>query len=568
MVLEARRIVDQDLMMSTNHVAVGGNSNTDRLLDHDDVSQNCIDLYNRFSYDDAAQYVYGMEYSAWKQLHMKPTTAEQLQKYQASLPLHAKHDTELLQPRTTVVVVATSPVTAVATTSPATATMGTSDVTTTTTTNVAPTRMEENISASPTPTTPMTSDAPPTIAVPSPNDDVGIKDIPVEETEAIPIAAMSTTTIHPVAISNDVVAVTRLETESTTTNLDTTTTTNSTTTAAATAAATAAVNTTTTSTSNSKNATDTTATKPVTFHSNVCCVDIDDDNDEDDIQDMMDPYSITATTTTTAVAAAKNTSTNHTVDDTTTNEKPSTIHQSLIQPMIDIPEMIAYRNEQFPVIAIVTISDRAYAGIYPDQSGPMIADTIRSVPGIPSDLQFIMNMIVPDDMAAIQAKIRTICNNGSDIRVDCIITTGGTGFGIRDVTPEATREIITYELINFIPFILSSGTITTTTTTTTTTTNTQSLLSPSPNRIEKNKSIHNPIYTASLLSRGVVGVISSSSSSTSSSLLETICDHHTLIVNLPGSPTAIQEMLPILLPYLLHMIVELQHVTPDILHIG
>lgn len=71
-----------------------------------------------------------------------------------------------------------------------------------------------------------------------------------------------------------------------------------------------------------------------------------------------------------------------------------------------------YRNEQFPVIAIVTISDRAYAGIYPDQSGPMIANTIRSVPGIPSDLQFIMNMIVPDDMAAIEAKIRTICDNG------------------------------------------------------------------------------------------------------------------------------------------------------------
>ena len=73
MVLEARRIVDQDMIVTTTTNTVTRDIEND--INHDSMKE----LYNRFSYDDAAQYVYGMEYNAWKQLHMKPTTAEQLQ---------------------------------------------------------------------------------------------------------------------------------------------------------------------------------------------------------------------------------------------------------------------------------------------------------------------------------------------------------------------------------------------------------------------------------------------------------------------------------------------------------
>ena len=539
MVLEARRIVDQDMIVTTTTT-----NTVTRDIENDINTDSMKELYNRFSYDDAAQYVYGMEYNAWKQLHMKPTTAEQLQKYQASMPLHAKHDTELLQPR---ISTNTNQTTA---TNASHATTGTGTRTVVSSTEEKETEDTKDVAVveNVTPTTATTTTS-------------AVIDDPIHTDSSF--ATVVTTT-------DGVVVTAKTVPSSSASNVVVTTT----------------IPTTTSSTLSSSlvdNAAiaetkqnDPTPTRN-TFHSNVCCVDMDDD--DDDIPDRMMGANDTTTCTETANATTATTRSNRndaTIETTTTvMEKtiPLTASSATenqcpnMKPMIDIPDMMSYRNGQFPVIAIVTISDRAYAGIYPDQSGPMIADTIRSVPGIPSDLQFIMNMIVPDDMAAIQAKIRTICDNGSQISVDCIITTGGTGFGIRDVTPEATREIVTYELMNFISFILSTTVYTTNTTTHIPVTKSSSPFA-SPNHKKKNNSILNPIYTASLLSRGVVGVISSSSSPTSSSILETICDHHTLIVNLPGSPTAIQEMLPIILPYILHIIVELQHVTPDILHIG
>ena len=574
MVLEARRIVDEDLIIGDADTATTPLSSD---INNNNDTRATIERYNRFSYDDAARHVYGMDYATWKQRHMKATTAEQLQKYQASIPLHAKHDATLLQPRTNDISTTTTTTTGNATST---------NITSPTTNTLPQNHVTDPVAALETPAT--TNDM--TVTTLDNGGDEMVNDISNDH--------------KSVAATSDIIpAVTPSGTgEATRTAIAMLTETDP----GMTATATATTHVTSTDINNN-------TTPKTTFHSNVCCVDLNDE-DDDDIQMMANSQTAAATTTmmtrenvtsTTTTSNATNGTTIPNVEITSTElatnssvptttsvaattvtanpmgskSQPTNPHSPVPKSIakVQVPDMKSYRNQQFPVLAIVTISDRAYAGIYSDRSGPMIANTIRSVPNIPNDLQFIQNMIVPDDMAAIQAKIRTICDNGSDVRVDCIITTGGTGFGVRDVTPEATREVISYEMINFISYILSiTGGDTTTMASASSQAAALSLSSSSPLNIYTDSKADedimkgdtsNPIHKASLLSRGVVGVISSSST-TSSSMLEAICDHHTLIVNLPGSPTAIQEMLPILLPYILHIIVELQHITPDILHIG
>ncbi len=81
-------------------------------------------------------------------------------------------------------------------------------------------------------------------------------------------------------------------------------------------------------------------------------------------------------------------------------------------------------------VAVVTVSDRAARGDYPDRSGPAIEETLRGL--IPQ--AEILREIVPDERAAILAALL----RHSDAH--WILTTGGTGPAPRDVTPEATRE--------------------------------------------------------------------------------------------------------------------------------
>jgi len=79
-------------------------------------------------------------------------------------------------------------------------------------------------------------------------------------------------------------------------------------------------------------------------------------------------------------------------------------------------------------VLVLTVSDRASQGVYEDLSGPAVERVLRElVPGI--DVQ---RRVVPDDIARISEALSA----GPD--VDAIITTGGTGIGPRDVTPEAT----------------------------------------------------------------------------------------------------------------------------------
>jgi molybdopterin adenylyltransferase len=79
-------------------------------------------------------------------------------------------------------------------------------------------------------------------------------------------------------------------------------------------------------------------------------------------------------------------------------------------------------------VLVVTISDRASKGVYPDLSGPAIEEVLkRSFPDAD-----IRRMVVPDDAPAIEAAFE------SGLGRDFIISTGGTGLSARDITPEVT----------------------------------------------------------------------------------------------------------------------------------
>jgi molybdopterin adenylyltransferase len=84
-------------------------------------------------------------------------------------------------------------------------------------------------------------------------------------------------------------------------------------------------------------------------------------------------------------------------------------------------------------IAVVTISDSVSRGEREDKSGPAVAAHCREL-----GYEVVSQHLIPDDAAKIQSLLREL----SDARkVDVILTTGGTGLGPRDVTPEATQAI-------------------------------------------------------------------------------------------------------------------------------
>ncbi len=91
-------------------------------------------------------------------------------------------------------------------------------------------------------------------------------------------------------------------------------------------------------------------------------------------------------------------------------------------------------------VGIITISDRASAGDYKDLGGPALKDVAQT-----AGWQVLAEAIVPDDATRIQEAIRSFSKQGCGL----ILTTGGTGIGPRDVTPEAIRAIMRVELPGF-----------------------------------------------------------------------------------------------------------------------
>jgi molybdopterin adenylyltransferase len=91
-------------------------------------------------------------------------------------------------------------------------------------------------------------------------------------------------------------------------------------------------------------------------------------------------------------------------------------------------------------VGIITISDRASTGDYDDLGGPALKQVAQKV-----GWHVAAEAIVPDEMARIQETIRSFARQGCGL----VLTTGGTGIGLRDVTPEAIRAMMRVELPGF-----------------------------------------------------------------------------------------------------------------------
>lgn len=89
---------------------------------------------------------------------------------------------------------------------------------------------------------------------------------------------------------------------------------------------------------------------------------------------------------------------------------------------------------------IITVSDRASQGLYKDLGGPALKQAVQS-----HGWRVVAELLVPDEKTEIQAAIRKQVVRGCQV----ILTTGGTGVALRDVTPEAVQEIAIRELPGF-----------------------------------------------------------------------------------------------------------------------
>jgi molybdopterin adenylyltransferase len=89
---------------------------------------------------------------------------------------------------------------------------------------------------------------------------------------------------------------------------------------------------------------------------------------------------------------------------------------------------------------IITISDRASKGLYDDMGGPALKKAAEGY-----GWNVIAELLVPDEKKEIQRAIREQIARGAEL----VLTTGGTGVALRDVTPEAVREIAIRELPGF-----------------------------------------------------------------------------------------------------------------------
>ena len=156
-------------------------------------------------------------------------------------------------------------------------------------------------------------------------------------------------------------------------------------------------------------------------------------------------------------------------------------------------------------VGILTISDRAYAKQYDDQSGPIIQSIIEERLG----WKVVQTGVVPDEREYIKSELTRWVD---DLHLNLILTTGGTGFSPRDITPEATRDVIERE---------------------------------APGMAEALRAESLKITPHAMLSRGVCGIRG-----------------QTLIINLPGSPKAVSENMDVLLPVLPHAL-DLLTGSPD-----
>ena len=144
--------------------------------------------------------------------------------------------------------------------------------------------------------------------------------------------------------------------------------------------------------------------------------------------------------------------------------------------------------------AVVTVSDRSFRGERPDAGGPLVTEILKD-----AGYTVTQAVIVPDEQEQIQSVLCSLADSGG---VQLIVTTGGTGFAPRDVTPEATIAVCD-RLTPGIPEAMRYASM--------------------------------QVTNRAMLSRAAAGIRKG-----------------TLIVNLPGSPKAARENLEAVLPALPH----------------
>lgn len=145
-------------------------------------------------------------------------------------------------------------------------------------------------------------------------------------------------------------------------------------------------------------------------------------------------------------------------------------------------------------VAIITSSDTGYRGEREDLSGPAIKEIVER-----EGYEVVSMDILPDEQAMLADKMREIADKGM---AELILTTGGTGFSERDVTPEATEEVIERKV---------------------------------PGIPEAMRAYSMTITKRAMLSRATAGIRAK-----------------TLIINLPGSPKAVRESLEYIIDALEH----------------
>lgn len=147
-------------------------------------------------------------------------------------------------------------------------------------------------------------------------------------------------------------------------------------------------------------------------------------------------------------------------------------------------------------IGILTASDKGFRGERTDESANVIRELVKQI-----DAEVVDYVIVPDERNEISSHLIRMSD---DLGLDIIFTTGGTGFSPRDITPEATMDVID-RLVPGIPEAIRA------------------------------KSLE--ITPKAMLSRAIAGI-----------------RKKTLIINLPGSPKGVRECLTIVMPVLPHAV--------------
>lgn len=165
-------------------------------------------------------------------------------------------------------------------------------------------------------------------------------------------------------------------------------------------------------------------------------------------------------------------------------------------------------------LGVLTVSDRASSGEYPtgDLSGPAVQRALEAAVGAYGSGVTITATevcIVPDERDSIESKLREWADSS---KIDLILTTGGTGFAPRDVTPEATNSVVDKNCEGLLAFSM----------------------------MECAK-----LQPLASLSRGTAGI-----------------RRKTFIANLPGNPKGVVEVIPILLPLALHVVADIKAVQP------